>query len=165
MDTNVSLKHAVILRQSNSNHGVPGYVFVKNEETGQMDYFSRSLELPWISNKPRISCIPTGTYECEFTYSPKYRRKLYLVKNVAGRSGIRLHSGSFAGRVDLGYRCHLLGCISLGKGFYGGPGTNSQLLLHTSRVTMSRFEKWAGGEKLLLTIAGELKCLESQQQQ
>lgn len=149
------LRTAVLVRQFNSDQGVPGSLFIKNEKTNAMDYFSRSLELPWIGNQSRLSCIPTGDYICDFTWSPKYKRDLYLVQDVPTRSGIRIHSASFAGRVDLGFKCHLLGCIALGKGFFGGPGTDSQLLLHTSRVTMARFQEEMRGEKFRLIVVGD----------
>ena len=43
-----------------------------------------------------VTAIPSGTYEVEITYSPKYRRQMPLLKNVKGFSGIRIHSGNVA---------------------------------------------------------------------
>lgn len=44
--------------------------------------------------KPRHGCIPAGRYVLDYTYSPKFSRKLPLVCGVPGRSGIRIHSGN-----------------------------------------------------------------------
>lgn len=64
------------------------------------------LELPWKDNLPRVSCIPEGEYEVERTYSPAFKKKLWLVKNVPNRSGIRIHSAN--------YVHELLGCLAPG---------------------------------------------------
>jgi hypothetical protein len=68
--------------------------------------FVETLELPWKDNEPRVSCIPEGIYEVERTYSPSFKRKLWLVKNVPNRSGIRIHSANYVSQ--------LLGCIAPG---------------------------------------------------
>lgn len=64
------------------------------------------LELPWKNNLPKISCIPEGEYEVEKTYSPAFKKKLWLVKNVPNRSGIRIHTAN--------YVHELLGCLAPG---------------------------------------------------
>lgn len=38
-------------------------------------------------------CVPSGTYPLDFTYSPKFKRKMPLLI-VPRRSGIRIHSGN-----------------------------------------------------------------------
>lgn len=40
------------------------------------------------------TAIPSGKYEVEITYSPKYRRDMPLLKDVEGFKGIRIHSGN-----------------------------------------------------------------------
>lgn len=67
------------------------------------------LERPWINNQSNISCIPAGTYQCEFmtrSGSGKYRN-VYWVRGIPGRSGILIHSGNV---VD-----HTLGCLIIGE--------------------------------------------------
>ena len=72
--------------------------------------FSRAtLERPWKDNKPNISCIPRGTYECVWSFSPRFMRYTYEVKNVPKRSGIRFHKGNYWFQIE--------GCILLGTGF------------------------------------------------
>lgn len=155
------MRSGVLLRQSTSYQGTTGNLWIKNKRTGQMEYFCATLELPWYGNIPNYSCIPTGEYVCKWTYSPRYKRMMYiLIEDYENRSGIRIHSANWAGDVRKGYRRDLLGCIALGKGFIGGSGIDNQLMLHTSRVTMVKFEKEMGGEDFHLTIAGEFQCLD-----
>jgi len=65
-----------------------------------------SLELPWLNNQRRISCIPLGTYKCKKHRSPKFGRTLW-VQDVPNRSEILIHSGN--------YHTQILGCILIGK--------------------------------------------------
>ncbi len=72
--------------------------------------FVETLELPWKDNASKISCIPEGFYDVEKTYSPAFKKDLWLIKNVPGRSGIRIHSAN--------YVSELLGCIAPGMERY-----------------------------------------------
>lgn len=151
---NKTLRHVVLLRSEHTSwQGTPGVLYLR-KGTRQMQRFCRTLELPWLNNKQGLSCIEPGRYLCKYTMSPRYKKKMYILMDVTGRSGIRIHSASFAGSKEHGYKCHLLGCIALGKGFLGGPGTDRQLLLHTSRVTMRKFEAEMNGEDFYLTVEG-----------
>ena len=38
--------------------------------------------------------IPVGTYPILVTFSPRFKRMLPLIRNVPGRSGIRIHRGT-----------------------------------------------------------------------
>jgi len=38
--------------------------------------------------------IPVGTYPVSVTFSPRFKRMLPLIRNVPGRSGIRIHRGT-----------------------------------------------------------------------
>lgn len=148
------LEHVVLLRAKTCSwQGTPGRLYVK--QRGQLLSYCRTLELPWLGNKQGVSCIKPGRYLCKYTMSPRYKKKMYILLDVENRSGIRIHSASYAGSIERGYKCHLLGCIALGKGYLGGPGTASQLLLHTSRVTMKEFEKRMQGKDFYLTVEGE----------
>jgi hypothetical protein len=53
------------------------------------------------------TAIPTGTYEVQITYSPKYKKLMPLIMNVKGYSGIRIHAGNSAKDT--------LGCLLVGK--------------------------------------------------
>jgi hypothetical protein len=78
--------------------GTNGEVYVK----GRLQCYS--IELPWLDNQPRRSCIPEGRYLLQKRYSPKYKHHL-LVAHVPGRSFILMHAANDAQK-------ELLGCIA-----------------------------------------------------
>ncbi len=101
---------------------------------GDLDYGHfkcKTLERPWKGNKPNISCIPKGTYKCVYTFSPKFMKYTYEIKNVIGRSGIRIHSAN--------YFFDLLGCIALGSG-YENLNNDKQVDIINSRLTVNKLE-------------------------
>lgn len=65
-----------------------------------------TLELPWKNNKKNISCIPDGEYIVRKTYSPAFKKNLWLVLDVPNRSGIRFHAANWV--------YQLKGCIAPG---------------------------------------------------
>lgn len=67
----------------------------------------KTLELPWKENVPGLSCAPTGSYRIEYEYSPSFGRFLWELKDVPGRSEIKIHPANFAHQ--------LRGCIALGE--------------------------------------------------
>ena len=69
----------------------------------------KTIERGWLDNESRISCIPEGSYNVIKTYSNRFKRNLYLVEDVPGRAGIRLHSANFS--------LQLNGCIAFGMDF------------------------------------------------
>ena len=141
----------ILCRLDYSDQGTKGKMYVQDPETGRISYMAESLELPWRENKRGVSCIPAGNYKGIWCHSPRYKKHMYLVDGVEGRSGIRIHSANFAGDASMGYKCHLLGCISLGKGWYYKP----QLMVHTSRVMIKKFEQFMAGRDFDLIIIGE----------
>ena len=144
------MQHWAILRANTSLQGTPGTLYSTHDGITE---FAKTIELPWRDNQRGISCIPSGRYEVELTWSPRYKKPLYLVKDVEKRSGIRIHSANYAGAHDFGYRRDLLGCIALGRTHAHAP----QLMVTSSRVTMKKFHEVADKE-FLLTIIGDLQC-------
>lgn len=71
-------------------------------------YICDTLEPPLRSSG---SFVPCGKYSLAFTYSPKFRTKLPLLKDVPHRSGIRIHAGNTVKDT--------LGCILVGRAFNG----------------------------------------------
>ncbi len=76
-----------------------------------------TIELPWLGNQKRISCIPEGEYLLEQRFSPKFGWHLHL-QNVPGRDLILIHPANDAKK-------ELLGCIApvskhsgIGKGLF-----------------------------------------------
>lgn len=67
-----------------------------------------TVELPWKNNAKGVSCIPAGTYQMAFTMSNRFKVPLWLVLDVPGRAGVRIHAANFAHQLE--------GCIALGMG-------------------------------------------------
>lgn len=65
-----------------------------------------TLELPWLDNNQRVSCIHLGKYKVIRRQSPKYGMHFHLT-NVPGRSLILIHQAN--------YHYQLLGCIAVGQ--------------------------------------------------
>lgn len=120
-----------LLRFETSNQGTFGILLINNQ------FFCYTLELPNKGNKPNISCIPADTYGVKWTYSPAFKRRMYLITNVKERSGIRIHSANFAGDAKKGYKKQLYGCIALGCKI-GKLGNQKAVLV--SRPTVRKFE-------------------------
>lgn len=64
------------------------------------------------------TAIPTGHYNIEITYSPKYKRMMPLLIGVKGFSGIRIHSGNTSKDTE--------GCLLVGKNTKVGMVTESR---------------------------------------
>jgi hypothetical protein len=69
------------------------------------DYQCFTLELPWLDNKPNVSCIPRGVYQCKKIVSPSLGECINI-QGVFGRTYIRIHKGNFTKQIQ--------GCILVG---------------------------------------------------
>lgn len=140
--TNMLISNAVLIRKTGTEQGTFGKLVHK-------DFECFTLELPNRGNKRGISCIPKGEYKAVWSYSPKFKRGMYLLTNVLNRSGIRVHSANYAGDSKKGYKKHLYGCIALGKrvGVLDG-----QKALLVSRPTVKKFEKLMNYKDFILEI-------------
>lgn len=107
----------------------------------------KSLELVWLDNKSVISCIPAGTYQCSWTFSPKFMRYTYQVLNVPKRSGIRFHWGNYG----YGKTVSIQGCILLGASFLDINGDTVPDILSTKK-TIQLFEKFLEKKPFTLVI-------------
>lgn len=83
------------------------------------------------------TAIPSGSYECVYTYSTRFKKMLPLLLNVPGFDGIRIHSGNSAKDT--------LGCILVGKNDKKGWISNSRFwtdkLIQTMKTAWDRKEK------------------------
>ena len=52
----------------------------------------KTLERPWLDNKPNVSCIPAGIYK--FRRDTHGRFQWFRVLDVPGRTHIELHEGT-----------------------------------------------------------------------
>jgi len=90
------------------------YHFTKNQTIGLLNIFDGSgllftcfiLELSFLDNQVRKSCIPTGTYVLKKRISPKFGLS-FILENVVDRSYILIHSGN--------YHTHTKGCLLTGN--------------------------------------------------
>lgn len=64
------------------------------------------------------TAIPIGRYQITWTYSPRFKKMLPLLKCVPGFEGIRIHSGNKAKDTE--------GCILCGRNTEVGTITNSR---------------------------------------
>ena len=65
-----------------------------------------TIEPPWLGNAVGKSCVPIGTYPLALEYSPRFKRELWELKKVPGRSESKLHPANLASELD--------GCIAPG---------------------------------------------------
>ena len=136
---------AKLVRSKSTDEGTSGTLTVTN---GNSAITLKTLELPWKENKSQVSCIPTGTYTCKITNSPKFG-KVYNVQNVEGRSNILIHAGNVAGDTSKGYKSDVLGCILVG--LKDGELDNQTGVLN-SRQALATLDAFTGGQPLELTI-------------
>lgn len=68
-------------------------------------YFCVTLELPWLNNQRRVSCIPAGNYKCKRHSSLKYG-EVWQIEDVPGRDEILIHAGNLPSDT--------LGCVLVG---------------------------------------------------
>jgi hypothetical protein len=102
-----------------------------------------TIELPWIHNKPQISCIPEGAYPIVKRYSPRFGWHLHL-PDVPGRELILVHPANYALK-------ELKGCIAPVSVLCGeGRGSESRKAL--KRLTELVFPILDTGQPILITI-------------
>lgn len=140
------MRRLTLNRLESSDQGTFGTIIVPDNEW--VHYFYTG-ELPWRDNTSNVSCIPTGVYKCAWTYSPRFRRHMYLVDGVKARAGIRKHSANFMGDDSKGFRRQLNGCIALGEKLGWIEGQKALLL---SAPAVRRFEALLGGQPFELEI-------------
>lgn len=138
----------ILSRFESSDEGTFGTLIVPDNGT---NYYFYTGELPWRDNKPHISCIPVGTYKCVLVDGTKshFRKWLYSIQGVKGRSSILIHSANLMGDEEKGYKKQLEGCIALGDkiGFMNGQRA---LLLSTPAIR--RFEALMDEQDFILEI-------------
>ena len=116
------------------------------QTTGELtygDFKCKTLERPFLGNKPNISAIPKGSYSCVYTFSPRMLKYTYELQKTSPRSGIRIHSSS--------YWSDLQGCIGLGSGF-SDLNKDGQIDIVNSRITIKKFEDLMARKPFTLII-------------
>lgn len=121
------------------------------DKNGKQVFKKESLERGWVNNENRVSCIPPGVYECVLEYSDKFRKDLWELKGVSGRSECKFHAAN--------YWHQLNGCVALGN---NRKYIDRDLVMDvtSSRDTMAMFHKVLEGEnKCQVTIIDVLKTI------
>ncbi|WP_426091784.1 DUF5675 family protein [Flavobacterium sp. DSR3-2] len=102
-----------------------------------------TIELPWLGNQKRISCIPEGEYVLQKRYSPKFQWHLHL-KNVLGRDLILIHPANDA-------KMELLGCIAPVTQ-HTGIGKGSSSLKAIEKLKALVYKVMASNEEVKIKI-------------
>lgn len=107
-----------------------GELFVYDNE-GKLLLKLKTLELPWLENQRRISCIPEGSYQVIRHHSPKFG-PCFWVQDVPNRSEILFHQGN--------YYSQILGCILPGL-YHSDINADGLLDVASSRAAMRKMLK------------------------
>jgi hypothetical protein len=133
---------AVIERFDRGDEGTFGRMWARG-----LSLFSG--ELSWRDNQPSVSCLPPGFFRAVWTWSPRFKRMMYLLLDTEPRAGIRKHAANMMGDAAMGYRCQLNGCIALGEKLGWLEGQKALLL---SAPAVRRFEGHMGHAPFVLEI-------------
>lgn len=142
INTVASSADVVITRLQSNDDGTFGRLVYKS-------FACYSGELPDRNNEPNMSCIPKGIYKCVWTFSPRMKRPTYELRDVRGRSAIRIHSANFMGIPNPPKNKQVNGCIALGEAL----GTmNGQKALLRSAPAIRQFEELMKQKEFILEI-------------
>jgi Family of unknown function (DUF5675) len=111
-------------------------------------------ELPWKNNQRSVSCIPVGRYLCKAHRSPRHGQCFWL-QDVPNRSEILIHSASWMGDTEKGFKSNLEGCIAIGMEFGKDIGPHDQDAILQSRVAMTKLIQYTEFQDFWLTIIDE----------
>jgi len=121
-----------------------------------LKFSCKALELPWLNNQKKISCIPAGDYMCKIRKSPKKGNKeVFLVceldgSHVNGRTYIQIEWGN--------YHHDILGCILTGSAHRDIDGDGYRDVT-SSRKTFSEFKAMVPDEFPLKIVDATELCL------
>lgn len=101
------------------------------------------IELPWVDNKRKISCIPEGTFKVIPRWSKRFGHHLMLC-DVPNRSLILLHPANHAAK-------ELQGCLAPVSHLTGiGRGIYSKIVVE--KITALCRKAIENGEQICITI-------------
>ena len=114
--------------------------FSQDDKRGNICY---TIELPWLDNKHRVSCIPEGKYELTKRYSLRFGWHL-LVNNVVDRSYILIHAYNDALKESKGCIAPVSICT--------GEGTGNNARLSLKKLLAITYTEIESGNKVFITI-------------
>ena len=90
-----------------------------------------TLELPWMLNQQRVSCISRGIYDVELRISDKYGKHFHIT-GVPNRDLILIHNGN--------YNHQTKGCVLVGSDHVDING-DGKLDVSASKMTMNKLRE------------------------
>ena len=97
----------VIIQRFKKDHNQTTGTLTVLDENGWPVFTCPCIERGDRNNQRNISAIPSGTYPLHLEYSRRFRRRLYEIKDVPGRSECKIHSSNFWHELN--------GCIAPGS--------------------------------------------------
>jgi hypothetical protein len=82
-----------------------------------------TIELPWLSNRVNVSCIPEGSYPI-LPYHSSHHGLVYHIQHVPGRSSILIHVANTTADIE--------GCIGVGMKY--GNISNPPSIVYSRRA-------------------------------
>lgn len=137
---------AILKRMRSGDEGTFGTLLLRD---GARELTLYTAELPWRENAVGKSCIPLGKYTARLSPSPRFRRDLYELEGVPGRSEILIHRGNWAGDASKGKLSEVKGCILVGMAHGILKG---QRAVVQSATALAALHKFTGGEALELEV-------------
>jgi len=125
------MKTVKLVRHWTNDKESIGTLMVK-DSNGMPVFASMVLERGDLDNRRNVSNIPAGIYPLRLTYSPKFRRKMWLVDDVPNRSGIRIHPANYWNQLN--------GCIAPGLKLKD-INRDGLIDVTSSRYTTGQFEQ------------------------
>lgn len=132
--------HAILTREPSTTNETLGTLVAVN---GKNVFACKTLELPWLNNRPMVSCIPPGIYTVKKVFWLRKLKSFYQVQNVPGRSGIFMHEGN--------YYFNYEGCIGLGKTI-ADLNKDGEKDITDTLATVKQFESFMEGKEFTLEI-------------
>lgn len=117
----MSSKRKWVLIRSNHGNCMKGMLF---DSIG--NFICNILELPWLSNIQRKSCIPDGVYPLKLIQSSRFKRYLIEIDEVKDRDYILIHAGNYLTDTE--------GCLLCGDSFLIGKAVINHSLRALDRV-------------------------------
>ena len=137
------MKDAYIIRKYFKTHTLG--VFVAVDENQNVLMSCSILELPWLNNERRRSCIPEGVYQVKERKTARFGRH-YWIQDVPERQWILQHAGN--------YTRQILGCQLPGQAFKKLDSDEIPDIANT-RVTLDKMLALLGKEYRLTIFSAK----------
>lgn len=141
------MMHVTLQRQPSTDEGTFGSLTVNGATF-------RTGELPDRQNREGFSSVPSGNYVVKMQPSAHFKRDLYHLQDVPGRTAIMIHNGNFCGDVLQGYESEVKGCILLGIAVGNLRNENGlmQMAVTGSNAALAEFQRQMAGADFELEI-------------